>query len=86
MEEFKKLLIEYRTIIDLGYDKGSSRDYTPDYMTVDYRGFIDTYEELEEENNQPYFIDIYMPKLREAVNHARKYKKWLTSKYDYTFC
>jgi len=85
MKEFKKLLIEYKTIIDLGYDISSSKDYTPDYMTYDYRGFIETYEELKEENNQPYFIDIYMPKLRDAVKHARKYKKWLTSEYNYTF-
>lgn len=86
MEEFKKLLIEYKMIIDLAYDKGSSRDYTADYMTYDFRGFIEIIEhnvhDVQFMNDQ---IKEYMPQLKEAVKHARKYKKWLTSEYNYTF-
>lgn len=80
MKKFKKLLIEYKTIIDLGYDISSSKDYTPDYMTYDYRGFIDMYD--YESNKE---LEKYLPQLKEAVKHARKYKKWLTSEYNYTF-
>jgi len=85
MKEFKKLLKEYKSIIDLGYGEGSSRDYTPDHMTYDFEGFFDlysyeSYDEMKEE------IENHLPQLREALKHARKYKKWLTSKYDYTFC
>ena len=90
MKEFKKLLIEYKTIIDLAYDKGSSRDYTADYMTYDFRGFIEVIEPtLDDGWEFPSDLDDqikkYMPQLKEAVKHARKYKKWLTSEYKYTF-
>jgi hypothetical protein len=84
MEEFNNLLTEYKTIIDLGYDKGSSRDYTPDAMSYDFEGFMElygyeSYEEMKEE------IKKHLPQLREAVKHARKYESWLISEYNYTF-
>jgi len=88
MKEFKKLLIEYKSIIDLGYEISSSKDYTSDYMTYDYRGFI---EVIEDARNPLFTFDLddqikkYLPQLKEAVKHARKYKKWLTSEYNYTF-
>jgi len=88
MKEFKKLLIEYKSIIDLGYEISSSKDYTPDAMSYDIQGFIDLYygdfqyESFEEKKEE---IKKYLPQLKEAVKHARKYKKWLTSEYNYTF-
>jgi hypothetical protein len=84
MKEFKKLLKEYKRIIDLAYWEGTSTDYTPDNMSYDFEGFLDlysyeSYEEMKEE------IKKHLPQLREAVKHAIKYESWLTSKYNYTF-
>jgi hypothetical protein len=79
MKEFKKLLKEYKSIIDLGLEYRDP-NYTPDCMTYDYRGFASVYDYESKD-----VIEKHMPKLREALKHARKYKKWLTSEYDYTF-
>jgi len=74
-EKYLKLLKRYKKAITLLYDKGSSGDYTPDYMTYDYDGFnrIDT--DVEE----------YLPELKNAVNKAELYIKYVTHKYTYTF-
>lgn len=77
---FAKLLKEYSSIIDLGYSEGSSKDYTPDYMTYDYRGFSDVYNYESKEE-----LEKLLPQLKQAVAHARKYKSWLKSSYGYTF-
>ena len=84
---FLKLIKEYRKIIDLGYDKGTSNNYTPDWMWYDCKGFVDIYNNDDLGGNDRYDdIKYYLPKLKEAVAHARKYRNYLNSSYNYTFC
>ena len=84
---FLKLIKEYRKIIDLGYDKGTSNNYTPDWMWYDCKGFVEIYNNDDLGGNDRYDdIKYYLPKLKEAVAHARKYRNYLNSSYNYTFC
>ena len=83
---FLKLIKEYRKIIDLGYDKGPSKDYTPDWMWYDCKGFVEIYNDYQYQVIGIDDIVHYLPNLKEAVAHARKYRNYLNSSYNYTFC
>lgn len=76
--DYFKLLKRYKKAIDDIYnsDNSSSSDYTPDHMSYDFNGFKEDY------NNDDYD---YYKELRQAVNKAELYVKYLDHEYYYTF-
>ena len=76
--DYFKLLHRYRKAINDIYnsDNSSSSDYTPDHMSYDFNGFEEDY------NNDDYD---YYKELKQAVNKAELYVKYLDHEYYYTF-
>ena len=72
------LLKRYKKAIDDMYnsDNSSSSDYTPDHMSSDFDGFKWDY------NNDEYD---YYKELKQAVNKAELYVKYLDHEYQGTF-
>ena len=72
------LLRRYRKAINDIYDSdnSSSSDYTPDHMSYDFSGFEENY------NNDNYD---YYKELKQAVNKAELYVKYLDHEYQGTF-
>lgn len=72
------LLKRYKKAIDDMYnsDNSSSSDYTPDHMSSDFNGFKWDY------NNDEYD---YYKELKQAVNKAELYVKYLDHEYQGTF-
>jgi hypothetical protein len=74
-KKYLSLLIRYKKAIDKIYESCSSKDYTPDYMSYDYSGF----DHLETDEKE------YFNELKNAVNKAELYVKFLNHNYTYTF-
>jgi len=76
--DYFKLLHRYRKAINdiYDHDNSSSSDYTPDHMSYDFNGFEEDY------NNSEYD---YYKELKQAVNNAELYVKYLNHEYNYTF-
>jgi hypothetical protein len=76
--DYFKLLKRYRKAINDIYnsDNSSSSDYTPDHMSYDFSGFEEDY------NNSDYD---YYKELKQAVNKAELYVKYLNHEYYYIF-
>jgi|TARA_B100001094_G_C17863473_1_gene638546 hypothetical protein len=76
--KYYKLLMSYDKAIDdiYNHDNSSSSDYTPDWMRSDWNGFAEEYE-VEEYD--------YYNKLKQAVNKAELYVKYLNHEYNFTF-
>ena len=43
-KEYLKLIRKYKELIDIIYDIVPSSNHTPDYMTYDYRGYFEYYQ------------------------------------------
>ena len=75
-KKYNTLLKRYQEAINIIYDITPTSDYTPDYMTYDYDGFLEFF------NNDDYF---YFKQLKEAVNKSELYVKYLNHSYNNTF-
>jgi hypothetical protein len=74
-KKYLALLIRYKKAIHKIYESSGSGDYTPDFMTYDYNGF----DHIDTDENE------YFNELKNAVNKAELYVKFLTHNYTYTF-
>jgi|TARA_R100000081_G_scaffold91320_1_gene68928 hypothetical protein len=74
-KKYLALLIRYKKAIDKIYEISGSGDYTPDLMSYDYDGF----DHIDTDENE------YFNELKNAVNKAELYVKFLTHNYTYTF-
>lgn len=77
IKKYDSLLERYSKLIELIYGVTRSGDYTPDYMTYDFRGYRDDVADDE--------VKEYLPHLNDAVKHAELYYKALTNDYNYIF-
>jgi len=75
-KKYLALLKTYEDKIDEIYNLVPSSNYTPDYMTYDYDGYLEYY------NNDDY---IYYKELKKAVNKAKLYTNYLNDPYINTF-
>jgi hypothetical protein len=75
-KEYLKLIRKYRELIDIIYDIVPSSNYTPDYMTYDYRGYYEYYQNDNYDHKK---------ELKQAVNKANLFVKYLTHPYEEIF-
>ena len=74
--EYLKLLRKYEEFIDIIYNLVPSSNYTPDYMTYDYDGYLEYYQNDDYSRKE---------ELKQAVNKANLFFKYLTHPYKEIF-